>query len=798
MPVRGLGQLPWLALFLSMTRPALALDAGDARAQAQASLGRIEAQAASATPAYRILVKPPSAAERIAGGEMLLRSGDAPRAIAQLSKVLELYRQGKTTEAAYADASFLVGEAYFQTKEYLSSRRHHAEILDKAARPPFRTYVGRAASRLVDVALRTGDPESLSATLDKLASLSGSDRSGAIAYARAKGLLAQRNYGEARRALSGLPASSPYALRGEYLLGVILLREAVGNADLAPEGGKPEPAPEASRQAALTTRYQAAIDQFQKLARRSARTDPDRHVVDLAWMAVGRLHYGAGRHREASRAYSHVDRHSPEFATMLQELAWVKVRLGDYIGAQRALEVLAVMDPQNSEAADVSLLRGDLMLRAGQFDRALSLYRSVHNKLDPIREQVDRFLSFTDDPAVYFDRLTASQDLPPDEQLPRLALDWAREEAQDDQVFGAIDDLSRSHVLIDEAHKLAARLRAVLLVPTRVKAFPELRAQMQWALRLINQAALVRVTLARGMDDAASSSAGGELGSVRAERRTLMRRLRWLPIQDEDFARRDEVGERQWDRVAQHLHEVMLEIDRLNAKINGLKRLVREADRHGVELDPAGRQRFEAEIQTHEAELSSYRKQVAAYRDDVDNGRAQIGFGDQRYADDEATRRRFREVFSREVVLSLGGQDSGSAAAYARDIQPLVARVGAVEARLETQLSNLDRKATEAADGLRQKIDAEVALLDRDEEGLAGLDQESRLLIGSMARDNFVRVRDRLKDIVLRADVGIVQHAWEVREEQRVRVRNLQRERAREDQDLNDELREVLEDAEEH
>ena len=50
--------------------------------------------------------------------------------------------------------------------------------------------------------------------------------------------------------------------------------------------------------------------------------------------------------------------------------------------------------------------------------------------------------------------------------------------------------------------------------------------------------------------------------------------------------------------------------------------------------------------------------------------------------------------------------------------------------------------------------------------------------------------------MVLRADVGIVQEAWESREEHRVRVRNLLRERSREEQNLNDELREVLEDAE--
>jgi hypothetical protein len=56
-------------------------------------------------------------------------------------------------------------------------------------------------------------------------------------------------------------------------------------------------------------------------------------------------------------------------------------------------------------------------------------------------------------------------------------------------------------------------------------------------------------------------------------------------------------------------------------------------------------------------------------------------------------------------------------------------------------------------------------------------------------------VRDKLRNIVLRADVGITEQAWEVREEELDRVRNLQTERAREEQLLDEELREVLDDA---
>ncbi len=63
-----------------------------------------------------------------------------------------------------------------------------------------------------------------------------------------------------------------------------------------------------------------------------------------------------------------------------------------------------------------------------------------------------------------------------------------------------------------------------------------------------------------------------------------------------------------------------------------------------------------------------------------------------------------------------------------------------------------------------------------------------------MAEQNFGLVRDKLQHIVLSADVGMTEQAWEVREEETSRVRSLQGERARQEQVLDEELREVLDD----
>jgi hypothetical protein len=276
----------------------------------------------------------------------------------------------------------------------------------------------------------------------------------------------------------------------------------------------------------------------------------------------------------------------------------------------------------------------------------------------------------------------------------------------------------------------------------------------------------------------------------------VTQRLEWLPLSEAQFAERDEAGERQWNKVSQGLQQLLLEVERLNAVANGLRRVLREADQHGVTADVASVERFRVEIDANERELQLYRKQLDEYREAIVLGRAQSGFGDQRYVDDEEARRHFRELFRRELQLYAAGTGGESGRSFARTAQPLLLRREAAEARLEEQLQAYDRETRELAAELGRKVSSEVAALETYARSLDGLDREARVLIGEVALKNFARVRDRLKSVVLRADVGIVQEAWESREEQRVRVRNLLRERSREEQNLNDELREVLEDAE--
>lgn len=727
-----------------------------------------------------------TAAQRIADAQLLLGSKDYARAANVLNEVIEKYPDNTT---ALPDAMNLLGETYFRSHQYLSARRVFRQIVARGDEGRFGVYQAKALGRLVDVALRTKDYSSLDEIFASMNRVPPSSVNSGLAYARGKGLFAKKDFSGAKTSLGSVDAQSEYAHQARYLLGLIAVKDATPAAEPKKDGEPPAQVP--------PQRYAAAIDLFNKVTQLPPDTPDHKRVIDLAWLAIGRLFYESDQWTQAVQAYNRIDRTSPEFGTMLYELAWVYVRLGDVDRAQRALEVLAIADPNSQNIADGTLLRADLMLRAGQFDKSLKVYEGVRTQYDPMREKVEAFLGSTSDPAVYYDRLSQEQleALDSSSVLPPLAIQWAREAEDGPAAFAVIEDVAQCRELIKQSNELIERLNAVLNSPNRVRAFPELKAGMERALSLVNKIGHARLALGQGMDDVESDALSGEIATWRAKRRSLEKRMALLPVTDADFAERDNQAVKQWNTVSQALQRLTLQVDSLQATVNGLRRMLREAPQAGVVRDPATIARFEEELSQNERDLGLYRKQMDALRKMVAAGKVQVGFGDQRFIEDADVRKAYREALSREVALAAQGAGGGSLASYAQRISPLIRSADDADSRIEAAIADLDAQVGKKAREMQDVVAKETANVVGYQVRLEELDGQARLVVGEVAMRNFGLVRDRLKNIVLRADVGITEEAWEVREEQMTRVRNLQVERAREDRVLKEELNEVLDDS---
>jgi tetratricopeptide (TPR) repeat protein len=716
--------------------------------------------------------------QKLANGEVLYRMNDYGRAIVVLSEIVEAF----PNTPSYPDALWLRGETYYAAHDYLAARRDYRGLVEHGSEPRFQAYFGRALARLVDVALRLNDPpESLAPLFERFNQVPTAQIDAGLLYAKGKAYFHQGSYTEAMASFAQVARGTLYTHQARYFQGLVALKMARAGA-----GSQPSPTAGAS-----SANYKLAIEAFRVVTEQPPDSPEHRQVIDLAWMAVGRLFYEMEQYQQASEAYARVSRDSPEFDTMLYELAWVYVRLGDVQRADRALEVLMVSDPNSQYIGDGTLLRADLLLRAGAFDRALQLYQSVLSQYDPMRARVESFLDSTKDVSVYYDKLAQQQLdlLDQNEQLPPIAIRWAREAEDGPLAFAVIDDVNECKSLIRESNMLVDKLLSLMGASNRVRAFPELEAGETAALSLLNRVSRARLLIAHQLDREEPNDLAGEAGQVRQQRRAIMAAIEGLPVAPEDFSKRELQGRSQWNLLSQELTRRSMEVDALHATVNGLRRMLVDGPQQGVARDPASVRRFQAEIDANEHDLKRYRDEIVETRRQIEMGRAQIGIGDARYQTDALARDQFRDLLEREVQLVSGS------------IQRFSAQAGAVlsEARLyESQLvaafQQLESRVAQRSAELEQKVDVERASIGQYQQRLDALDNEARDLVGHVAERNFGLVRDKLRNIVLRADVGITEQAWEVREEELERVRSLQTERARQEQLLDEELKEVRDD----
>jgi tetratricopeptide (TPR) repeat protein len=746
----------------------------EARAQLQsvrAALPSISQTIAAAGAAQR------SAGQRLADAAILLTSRDYERAIQVLHGVIEKF---PADARSVADARYHLGEAYFRSGQLLAARRAFKDVADHGAEAEYAGFAGRAVARLVDITLRLDDAAKLDEVFTLLTKLpSTGAMASSLHYAKAKALLAKNDYAGARASLALVEATSDFHHQAQYLLGVIAVKEAA-----VPKAGSG------------TARYAPALDAFAKVTQLGVDTPERRKVVDLAWMAIGRLHYENDQFAQAIQAYNRIDRSSAEFGNMLYELAWVYVRMGDADRALRALEVFTLSAPDNQDFAKGSLLRADLMLRAGMFKKSLGVYESVRNTYEPIQAKVESFLQSSSDPAVYYERLTTTsvETLDNSAVLPRLAVDWATSEEDGPRSFAIMEDVRSCRELLRQSNEIIERLSVVLASPNRVRAFPDLKAGMEKATGLINNISVSRLLLGQGLDATDNSDLSGEIATWRTTRRGLEARLKLLPVSESDFQIRDDQATRQWNSASQGIQRLELQVETMQATVNGLRRVLREAPQSGVVRDPASVAQFEAELARNEADLVAYRTQLDQLRKQVQNGKLQVGFGDQRFVDDENVRRKYAEALTREVQLAAGGAAGPTLAAYATRIIPTLGDAVATEAAVDRSLKEIDTELQRRTAELKGVIAKETTAVVEYSLKLEELDRDARVLVGEVAMRNFGKVRDRLKLLVLQADVGIAEEAWEVREEQRTRVQLLKNERGREQRLLNEELNEVLQD----
>ncbi len=698
----------------------------------------------------------PAYTERFADAELLYRLRDYSRASVLFTDIVTNYRD----TPAYANSLFLLGESLFQAGDRLGARTRFREVITNASNPVFRPWIQRSLGRLIEIALRTRDVSGIEEIFQQLNQIPPSEVEAQTTYVRGKYyfLRPTPDYEAARVAFEAVPQSAPVYPQARYFLGAILTAQ---------------------------NRYPEAIEAFQRVLRIQPVGSEQQQVLDLSALAVGRLQIERGNYDAAIEAYQQVGRSSPHFDRALFEQAWAFIRQGDSIRAERALEILAIANPDSPLIAEGKLLWGNLLLRTGRFERAQQVFQEVRNQFGPISDQLNRVVSQNSDPAAFFRQLINANSNVFDASafLPAPALAWLRSEGNMEDALQVVGDLNICRTYIRESEDLIARLNAALNAPSRAHVFPGLRRAREQYFQVLNRVSQLRGELGRVLDQASSGGDGNLLGVV-TQRQGLDRSIQRLPTDDAGMRRRDRAAEEQFTTLGQELQRSQQQVDYMEAMVVAIERYVRDRPPERGRIDM---QALRAELEQHRTAISSYRVRITELRRLLAAGRSQIGVGDPRYQRDEEVATEYAELLRRQIdMLRQAGRLPAGADAVAARLDAVDRAAHAFNARVETVVSR--RIGT-----LRSQVQEEETRVVGYRGRLADLEREASDVVGNVVLQNFQAVRLHFYRIVMRADLGLVDVAWEIREEHNNRARMLAEEENREIRSLNDEFSEVIE-----
>lgn len=709
------------------------------------------------------------ATQRLAAAEEQYALGDWLHASILLSAVVDepVARQAEF----YPRAVFLLADSLRNRGSCKAAADLYAELLAMPSAPDR----AAAAAGALDCAVKLGRYMEFDALAREALRAATGAPSPEVLYIAAKGAFFRRDLKDDERIKLALEAFSrvppPYNLAARYFEGVLELQ---------------------------AKRQDSAFERFHECAGLPTVNPQQAEIREYCTLACGRILAEQGKYAEALERYRQLPVESQHFDEAEYESAWALVKAGKLDQALRVAEVIADLAPDSAAAPQATILQGHLHLKLGRYSKALEAYNRVINTYAPVRDEIDAVLTMHEDPARYFEELVSHKGKAFDVAalLPPLALRWASRSggvAGAISLAGGIHD-GRNAVL--EAEGIAARIEAALARGGAIDAFPALRK----AWTASDAVETASVWMEADLTDRVIGVFGAtlpadrrvEIDQVRARRKPLEAPLATLP-------RTLEEADARQARLRERMASVEREASRFDYLVSGCTAAIDATElwveRYRAQLggDAESRAEFADELRRQRAVVAAYQAEVRDIRQAIGEARDKVS-GVALATGEAGVRERFLSALADERKL-LDAPRSGLGQDRLQELErgeELIYRLAKLRDRAQAVKASSARAAEARAGALRARIAVERRELQSQASAIDSVVQEAKTFVGELAFRSFRDVREQFYQLVLKADVGIVDVAWSRKRERLDKIQQLSQQKATELQQLDRDFKNLL------
>ncbi|HZW91046.1 MAG TPA: hypothetical protein VFF12_18350, partial [Myxococcaceae bacterium] len=411
--------------------------------------------------------------------------------------------------------------------------------------------------------------------------------------------------------------------------------------------------------------------------------------------------------------------------------------------------------------------------------------------------EIDRMLAVQKDPVAYFDNLLARNEktLDVNTLLPPLALKWASAQEDVGQALRVVGALEGGKKGVTDGRAIADRILKAL-DERGAEAFPSLQEGTSRAEAVANGLASAEATLdtaeVEALDTLLTHDERLELGRIQASLSSSRARLAALPSTPAEITARRNRMQGRMDALDREAFRLGTELQSMNAMLVATQKWV--ADTRKQRRDgPEDEKQFTERLMSEQRSLQALEKEVGALRGEVV---AQRGLVDTTISGEEAIRQEMAQASSsmRGILSGVEPRATGEGAAFVSRTRDLRTQLATLEQRTASAQSALRDRVRQKGAEIRQKVVAEAKLLDGYGKEVGTVSGDAQQLVGRMAYDSFRRVRRQFYDLVLKADVGVVDTAFTQKQSQTTAIQKVASQKEEELRALDEDFQPVLKD----
>jgi tetratricopeptide (TPR) repeat protein len=665
----------------------------------------------------------------------------------------------------YQSSLLMLGRALRE----LSNPRAAERYLTMAANGSDAAVADEARLYLIEMVLDRGDDEALR----KLVGSMFGGSSARTRYALGKSLVRLGDFNRAAEVLQSLVADPEFGPRARYYVAVVHTAQK----DLG-----------------------AAAREFAAL---TALTDDGAggEVRDLAHVALGRLEMEAGDLLAAVTSYQRVERHSPSYDVALYEMAWAYIKGEQYDKALGTLDalLLTVKDPELD--VESHSLRGQLNIYLNDYDSAVESFETIVARFAPIRNELERFTQDPQNVSRYFEWLLDRHSSRADVSAPLTTrtAEWLATAGDMRRVTALFDQLGVERHDIDTSRELAQDLERIVSARGRVELFPGLKAGWSQSIVLGNQLVALSSAILDHQEAQIAPQLGpaeqAELAPLTAWRRQLEERFAKLPLTFGQYAEREQrVDERFVDLkrqaflVGQRLKEVRQQLLAFERYVNDKQ--FKEDQRR---FSPERERELRGALESEKSELEQLYAELSVLERELEVEAERVGTGDAATQGDNDLRDALITAHKREGLFlerSQAARAAGQQQTF-EELGNLRERIWQGVTRLDEVIAAIDGNVSARTAELMTEIRSAGAELDDYGVDASQYELRGRELARDVGQQLFAEAQNRMKEVVLKAEVGLIDVAWQRKREMTDEIQKLSQERAEKVAKLDRTLKEM-------